>query len=160
MWCCILLFLCMHTLAKNNQPDFGLLFLAQFARFLIRTETEATVHTHSQTNRHLRLCPAASFGFRVRNRKFEASKVPGLDLCPSDEQSVLDDASSVPTFAKSSSATRFGSVFAVCVSQISSNGSQFDHHAVFKKKLHLSPKNMKREIKTARHFGSQCTAQN
>ena len=45
--------------AKNNQPDFGLLFLAHFAHFSIRTETEATVHTHSQTNRHLRLFPAA-----------------------------------------------------------------------------------------------------
>ena len=43
---------------KNNPPDFGLLFLAQFARFSIRTETEVTVHTHSQTNRHLHLCPA------------------------------------------------------------------------------------------------------
>ena len=119
---------------KNNQPDFGLLFLAQFARFLIRTETEATVHTHSQTNRHLRLCPAASFGFSVGNRKLDASKEPGLDLCLSDDQSVLH-ASSVLTFAKSSSVsvTRFGSVSAVCVSQISSNGSQFDHHAVFKK---------------------------
>ena len=29
--------------AKNNPPDFGLLFLAQFARFSIRTETEVTV---------------------------------------------------------------------------------------------------------------------
>ena len=52
---------------KNNPPDFGLLFLAQFARFSIRTETEVTVHTHSQTNRHLHLCPARSglwkFGF-------------------------------------------------------------------------------------------------
>ena len=63
---------------KNNQPDFGLLFLAHFARFSIRTETEATVHTHSQTNRHLRLFPAASFGFSVE--KFENLKVPGLDL--------------------------------------------------------------------------------
>ena len=54
---------------KNNPPDFGLLFLAQFARFSIRTETEVTVHTHSQTNRHLHLCPARSglwkFGFVV-----------------------------------------------------------------------------------------------
>ena len=99
---------------------------------LIRTETEATVHTHSQTNHHLRLCPAASFGFSVGNRKFEASKVPGLDLCPSDDQSVLR-ATSVLTFAKSSSVTCFGSVFAVCVSHISSNGSQFDHHTVSKK---------------------------
>ena len=44
---------------KNNPPDFGLLFLAQFARFSIRTETEVTmvtVHTHSQTNRHLHVC--------------------------------------------------------------------------------------------------------
>ena len=52
---------------KNNPPDFGLLFLAQFARFSIRTETEVTVHTHSQTNRHLHLCPTRSglwkFGF-------------------------------------------------------------------------------------------------
>ena len=52
---------------KNNPPDFGLLFLAQFARFSIRTETEATVHTHSQTNRHLHFCPSRSglwkFGF-------------------------------------------------------------------------------------------------
>ena len=40
---------------KNNPPDFGLLFLAQFARFSIRTETEVTVHTHSQTNRHATL---------------------------------------------------------------------------------------------------------
>ena len=64
---------------KNNPPDFGLLFLAQFARFSIRTETEVTVHTHSETNRHLRL-RAACFGFSVGNRKFEASKVQGLDL--------------------------------------------------------------------------------
>ena len=52
---------------KNNPPDFGLLFLAQLARFSIRTETEVTVHTHSQTNRHSHLCPARSglwkFGF-------------------------------------------------------------------------------------------------
>ena len=74
---------------KNNPPDFGLLFLAQFARFSIRTESEVTVHTHSQTNRHLCLCQAASVGFSVGNRKFEASKVPGLDLWPSDDQSVL-----------------------------------------------------------------------
>ena len=54
---------------KNNPPDFGLLFLALFARFSIRTETEVTVHTHSQTNRHLHLCPARSgiwkFGFQA-----------------------------------------------------------------------------------------------
>ena len=36
------------------------LFLAQFAHFSIRTETEVTVHTHSQTNRHLHLWPARS----------------------------------------------------------------------------------------------------
>ena len=52
---------------KNNPPDFGLLFLAQFARFSIRTESEVTVHAHSQTNRHLHLCLAQSglwkFGF-------------------------------------------------------------------------------------------------
>ena len=77
---------------ENNPPDFGLLFLAQFARFSIRPETEVTVHqvhTHSQTNRHFRLCPAASFGFSVGNRKFETSKVSGLDLWPFDDESVL-----------------------------------------------------------------------
>ena len=50
---------------KNNLPDFGLLFLAHFARIQIRTETKVTVHIHSQTNCHLRLCPAAGFGFSV-----------------------------------------------------------------------------------------------
>ena len=51
-----------RVFTKTNQPDlyFVLLFLAHFARFSIRTENEATVHTHSQTNRHLRLFPAAS----------------------------------------------------------------------------------------------------
>ena len=54
---------------KKNPPDFGLLFLAHFARFQIRTETEVTVHTHSQTNRHSHFCPG--FGFSVGDRKFE-----------------------------------------------------------------------------------------
>ena len=70
---------------KNNPPDFGLLFLAQFARFSIRTETEVTVHTHSQTNRHLHLdlCPARSglwkFSF-VGPLSSNARWAAGIDL--------------------------------------------------------------------------------
>ena len=62
------------TLTKNYPPDFGLLFLAQFARFSIRTETKVPVHTHSQTNRHLHRCPAQAFGSFVLLELFNARR--------------------------------------------------------------------------------------
>ena len=44
--------------------------------------------------------------------------------------------SSMLKFAKSSSVT----IFAVCVSQMSSNGSQFDRHFFFSKEITHEPK--------------------
>ena len=60
---------------ENNPPDFGLLILAHFVRFSIRTEIEVTVHTHSQTNRQ-------GSAQLVSVLEIESSKVdlPSLDL--------------------------------------------------------------------------------
>ena len=98
---------------KNSPPDFGLLFLAQFARFSIRTETEVTVHTHSQTNRYLHLCPARSglwkFGFvgpsLASNARWAGSISDQASGPAAEPASKLWMSSLVLTFTKSKPST-------------------------------------------------------
>ena len=123
---------------KNNPPDFGLLFLAQFARFSIRTETEVTVRTHSQTNRHLHLCPARSglwkFGFvgPLASTARWAGSISDQASGPAAEPvSKLWMSSLVLTFTKSKPSTaRSATHFSMSAHHISSMGPQlqFDRH--------------------------------
>ena len=116
------------------------LFLAQFARFSIRTETEVTVHTHSQTNRHLHLCPARSdlwkfeFGFvgpLASNARWAGSISDQASGPAAEPVSKLWMSSLVLTFTKSKPSTaRSATHFSMSAHHISSKGPQlqFDRH--------------------------------
>ena len=123
---------------KNNPPDFGLLFLAQFARFSIRTETEVTVHAHSQTNRHLHICPARSglwkFGFvgpLASNARWAGSISDQASGPAAEPVSKLGMSNLVLTFTKSKPSTaRSATHFSMSAHHISSKDPQlqFDRH--------------------------------